>query len=246
MNHAHRIVTGGAHSHRVTDHEVTSAALARHDLVWLDPAAATAITVGRAEDRRLTIDWLENGRPFVVRRDEEWHRHGKRDQIALGLPLPTSLGRRRIGLRAPRAMMTRVESMPILADAIVVAFPEWQEPLRVLADRASQCRAVVRAYGSLGWQYLVGDNYLHSASDVDLLIEPRPGFDVSRLLSILSESDATDCPRLDGEIRLAPDRTVAWRELLKTTNDVLVRGLDGVFMIPRSAALALLMPSATR
>ena len=88
---------------------------------------------------------------------------------------------------------------------------------------------------------MTGETYLHAASDVDLLIEPHPGSDISAVLRVLSQAGASVEPRLDGEIVLAPGQAVAWRELLNQTPDVMVRRLDGVFLIPRETALAKLL-----
>ena len=249
MDPAHCAPIGKEPSLRTIDAQASALNLLRQNLVWLDvskvstevPTEASKIVVGREEDRQLAIDWVYEDRPFVVRRDEERHPVGTHDQIALGLPLPTRLQRRRIALRVPAVMITRVEKMPHLAEAIDVAFVHWRKPLRDLADQLAECGAMVRVYGSLSWQYMTGETYLHAASDVDLLIEPHPGSDISALLGVLSQTVASVEPLLDGEIVLAPGQAVAWRELLNQTPDVMVRRLDGVFLMPRETALAMLL-----
>lgn len=213
------------------------AALARHDLVWLDPAAW--LTTAREADRELAAAWARAGRPFVVRREEAAPAAGS---LALGLPLPSRLDRRRIALAAPREGVRRTGRMPLLAHACAAAFSGWRPPLRRLAAQMAECGAGLRVYGSLGWQYMTGEAYLHPASDIDLLIEPGATADTERLLALLSEIRAGDCPRLDGEIVLAPDRMLTWRELFTATPDVLVRGLDGVCLLPREAVRRLLRP----
>ncbi|OZA91897.1 MAG: malonate decarboxylase holo-[acyl-carrier-protein] synthase [Azorhizobium sp. 39-67-5] len=208
-------------------------ALARHDLVWLDPAASPGLRTACGEDRDLVAAWARAGRPFVVRRAETAPGLCTAGGLSLGLPLPSRLDRRRIALGATREDVRRTGRMPLLADACDAGFAGWRGPLRRLAGQLSESGASVRAYGSLGWQYLTGEAYLHPASDIDLLIEPGEEADTQRLLAVLSEACAGDCPRLDGEIALAPDRMMAWRELFTTTPEVLVRGLDGLALLPR-------------
>ncbi|MCK0207756.1 malonate decarboxylase holo-[acyl-carrier-protein] synthase [Starkeya koreensis] len=211
--------------------------LARHDLVWLDPAAS--LRTEREADRALAAAWACAGRPFVVRREEA---ASAPDTLPLGLPLPSRLDRRRIALAARRDEVRRSGHMPLLTEACEAAFSGWRRPLRRLAAQLTESGASVRVYGSLGWQYLTGEAYLHPASDIDLLIEPGEEADTERLLALLSEARAGDCPRLDGEIALASDRMVAWRELFTATPEVLVRGLDGVALVPREAVRRLLRP----
>lgn len=220
-----------------------SPALARHDLVWLDPAADLSLLLAACEpDRELAAAWVRAGRPFVVRREDAATALASAGWLALGLPLPSRLDRRRLALRAPRAVLLRTGRMPLLADACEAAFSGWRHCLRQLCAQLSGSGATVRAYGSLGWQHLTGEPYLHPASDIDLLIEPGPGADIERLLAILSDASAGDCPRLDGEITLAPDRRVAWRELFTDTPEVLVRGLDELSLVSRETVHRLLEP----
>ncbi|MCS0497241.1 malonate decarboxylase holo-[acyl-carrier-protein] synthase [Ancylobacter sp. MQZ15Z-1] len=235
-DHGARIGEARAHPFR------EAPSFARHDLVWLDPACEGVLEAGRAQDRALAAAWIRAGRPLVVRRDEQSPAPAGSGWLALGLPLPTRFDRRRIGLRVPEAMIVRRGRMPLLAEAGPSAFSGWRALLRDLARDLASCGATVRVYGSLGWQYLTGEGYLHPASDIDLLIEPGARLDLHRLLAVLGEAAWADRPRLDGEIRLAPDRAVAWRELLSNAPEVLVRELDGLSLVPRAAALRELQP----
>lgn len=213
---------------------------ARHDLVWLDPAIPPAAAAGGEEDFGLIVAWAAAGRPFVVRRDEgrgPLASAADRPALALGLPLPTHLGRRRLAFAAPRAAVLRRGPMPLLAEAAAEAPESWRAPIDALDAALAACGATTRCYGSLAWQHLTGEAYLRPRSDLDLLI--APGADLARALACLGAVADTNAPRFDGEILLAADRAVAWRELASDAREVLVRGLDTLALMPRDEALAL-------
>lgn len=213
---------------------MAEAAYCRHDLVRIAPAAwdavlAAAPQVARldGEARRLVGQWAERGYPLIVRR------RGCADAaggIAVGLPLPPSLGKQRIGLSVAEAMIeTRVSAVPL--DATLTTAPE---------DMRGQIAAVVAfahgldlrpaVFGALAWQHLTGLAYLRPGSDIDLLWRLPGEHVLPAFLAGLAELDVEGPARLDGEILLASGAGVNWRELNlerdRPNGLVLVKTLD--------------------
>jgi phosphoribosyl-dephospho-CoA transferase len=206
--------------------------LLRHRFVWLDPGLAAGS--GDAEETALIETWLKAGHPAIVRRSEI----ELRDYIALGIALPTRLGRRRIALQVPEQAVVKQAMPPRLADALICAPAEWQHGLQEIANDLAHLGADVHVYGSLGWQYLTGEIYLRTQSDIDLLIVPRENGDADGLLAAFAHYAQREAPRLDGEVIIGSDRAVAWRELLTQSEDILVRGRSRLALEPRADVLA--------
>ncbi len=191
--------------------------LVRHNLVWLDPLAE--IDCIDVADHEMAADWLQAGRPAIVRRSQI----ESEDHIALGIPLPTRLERRRLSLRGPRDAILRHTAPPPLAEALICAPSDWQL-LQAIVDRFAHIGAETKVYGSLGWQHLTKEIYLRPQSDIDLLIMPQDNFDADGALAYFEELAHQEAPRLDGEIVIGQDRAVSWRELLAPSEGILVRG----------------------
>lgn len=212
--------------------------LARHDLVWLDPAAWPMRELP-GEMREHAYGWIAAGHPAVVRRqDAPSNGVGEAATVALGIPLPQRLGRRRLALQAPADAVVRCGRFSSLTAAIPAAPQSWRERLAEIASLLEGCGADAFVYGSLGWQHLTGEVYLHPASDIDLLIAPGPDFDVDAALDAFRSMAGDVSPRLDGELVVAPDRAVAWRELSVSPREVLLRGRDTLVIVPAAPLLA--------
>ncbi len=170
----------------------------RHDLVF---APATA---GGDLPHAIRPAWEDAGRPLIVRRGG----HGA--EIPLGLPLPPSMGKGRLCLSHPPSHVVRMTA-PTLAEIAGHAPAGWRPTLRA-AEAVARDRGVrVTAYGALLWQALLGLDYLHPGSDLDLLWT-CPEAVPSGLPEAIARL-ATRAPmRLDGEI-LSGGWAVQWREL---------------------------------
>lgn len=216
--------------------------LSRHDLVWLEQSEYAAFRVAEASALPDVVDWIKAGRPAVVRYQGCSDGREIKDGIALGIPFPARLGRRRIALYAPWQTIARREAMPSLQTVLTNA-PSASRPLLTQVHRdLDACGLRVRVYGSLGWEYLTGENYLHPDSDLDMILDPSSGFDPDRAAKILTEIAAIDAPRFDGELLVAPGRAVAWREWLARPKDILVRGLHTLRLEPWETAVGHMLP----
>lgn len=192
------------------------------------------------DDRDAVRAWLAAANPAVVRRSEI----DTGCDIPLGIPLPTRLHRRRIALRARPDAVLCTGAMPLLSEAAAAAPLAWRPALHRAAAALGTCGAKVNVFGSLGWQMLTGEAYLRPGSDVDLLVSPGGGFDLPAVLEALGEFAGAAEPGFDGELVLAGDRAVSWRELLTPAPQFLVRSSSGVFLEDRARFLGQLRDAA--
>jgi len=175
--------------------------------------------------------WLDRGLPAMVRR-----RKLGEEGVPLGVALPPGGAERRVSLLlAPGAVARLAPPLP-LAEALLSAPHAWRAPLAALEAEAQGCGLALAVHGSLAWQHLSGERYLHPASDVDLLLRPRDVAALERALTLLA-ARGEGPPRLDGEILLG-EAAVSWRELRSGRPQVLAREEAAVALLPRAALLA--------
>lgn len=193
----------------------------RHDLVFVTPAAWRSFLETRDDlaDDALVAGWVDRGWPLIARRSAPEEGHG----VPLGLPLPPSAGKRRIGLLMDPAGVRSTARPPLLSDAFRVAPAAWIPTLRTLNHVATRLGVEVRVFGSLAWCLLTGLNYLSASSDLDFILSlPHPR-DFSELMNELDSIDSDAPMRLDGEIVRDDGAGVHWRELHSGARDVLAK-----------------------
>lgn len=182
--------------------------LIRNDLVWIDALAWQQIEARDwdVQAREILAHWRSCSLPFVVCRqrvDVSDH------EICLGLPAPSLWGRRRLALQVLPDDVKELGSFPTLMQ--VAQANHWGPAADTLKSALLHCGTDTRVYGSHGWQFLTGLNYLHDESDIDLTIQVR---DFETACKVVQQLAATQLPRrLDGEIVFVGGQAVAWREL---------------------------------
>lgn len=215
--------------------------LARHDLLTVAPAAWDALLAARPDLDGIPhlADWAARGWPVIVRRRVPGEDAAL---VPAGLPLPPSLGKRRIGLALPPGAV-RPHSGVTLAQARATAPAAWHPTLDALLAHGAAYGRMPRVFGGLLWQALTDLPYLSAASDLDLLW-PGP---VDRTFRDGLAGIAAGAPmNLDGEIALPDGFAVNWREWHAAGPDdaVLAKGLDRLELRPVSALDAALSPAA--
>ncbi len=200
----------------------------RHDMVHVDPHAWAGIIAGHRDETPLLAGWSARGWPLVHRRSAANDAPG---HMPLGLPLPPSLGKRRLSFTVPMTAIQSVTPPPLLREAATAAPSAWCDTVTKLAALSPEARI----FGSLAWQHLTGLPYLSETSDLDVLW-PLPA-DSRPLLQAIA-AIAADAPmRIDGEF-LRPDGSGAhWRELAASP-EILVKHQNGAAMMARHAFLA--------
>lgn len=223
---------------RAVTEVVAPAAAQRHDLVWLCADAWERFLLSDLDpsQRALALHWFAAGYPAVVRRRSAHDPHGA---IALGVPFPPARERVRLALSVAEPALRAVQRPPRLEDVVPAAPPAWREQLARLAALQDDGWCA-RVYGSLLWQSLTGANYLHAASDIDLLLEADSPAAWRRAAAALQQWEQDSGLRADGEILLRNGLAVAWRELAAAPARVLAKSVAGVELMPGAAAIGLL------
>jgi len=219
--------------------------LRRHQLVWLDEfgwyrvlAAASSsasmsgqLSAGAAPALDCLEHWAAQRWPLVVTRQPVEPPADISDvPLALGLPAPARWGRVPIGVSASSRGLARQDEFPLLA-ALIPSLPAAaQAGARSLCEGLAQLGVVARAYGSYGWQQLTGLEYVHSRSDLDLLLDVASGTQADQACAELRDAQV-GLLRIDGELSFEDGRSVAWREWLGfrsgQTDRVLVKRIAG-------------------
>jgi phosphoribosyl-dephospho-CoA transferase len=193
----------------------------RHDLVFVRPRAWRSFLETRddlAEDP-LVAGWVDQGWPLIARRfapDEG-------DGVPLGLPLPPSAGKRRIGLLMDPTCVRCITRPPLLSSALWAAPAAWVPTLRALDSVAARNGLEARVFGSLAWCLLTGMNYLTASSDLDFILSlPRSGGFAGLTTELAAIASAAPM-QLDGEIVRSDGAGVHWRELQSGARVVLAK-----------------------
>jgi phosphoribosyl-dephospho-CoA transferase len=211
---------------------------ARHDLVWLSPSwRDSLLTPLQPAAEPILSAWFAAGRPAVACRREPGF---PPDAVALGVALPLSRLRARIGFAVARRAVLRAASPLRLAAVVETAPPDWREALAGIDRDAAALGMAVSVYGSLTWQHLTGEPYLDAGSDVDLLLQPRTRTQFEGALDLLRRWDGFGGLRVDGELLIGAGRAVAWREMSRGRDRVLVKTDSSVGLEARSLLLGCL------
>jgi len=215
----------------------------RHVFVYCAPEQVNEQTVHvQRDDFAVVAEWIRAGRPLIARtrRDQD-----APDCVALGLPLPLDLGKKRIALAVNPSTVQSIALPPLLREVIDTLPVPQRARIEKLCEDLNAHAASVRVVGSLAWQYLTGVVYLHPKSDIDVVIHATGIGELRMLLRILGESDLSPGPRIDGEIVAPGGAAVSWRELLGSGRDVLVKDIRGPRVALREDWLGSLRESAT-
>lgn len=219
----------------------------RHDWVTLpDDWRRQLAAPLAAGDEDALAGWSEKGRPLVVARRQEGDAP---DLLRLGLALP---GKRRIGLTLPAEAAALRRRPPFLLDVVEKGAAFWPEAMRDLAATIAKFAPDTRVFGSFAWQYFAADPgmiYVTRDSDIDLLLAPMRGGQLSTWIALLQDFESRwPAPRLDGEIALPGGDFVGdfvcWREFAARPKKILVKGADHVSLRPIESIDALLSAGA--
>src|SRR3569833_1059699 len=185
----------------------------RHAFVYCAPEQLGEETVHtpHSDDFPVIKEWIRAGRPLIARMRRDQDTPG---WVALGLPLPLDLGKKRIALAVDPLIVQSGERPPLLSKVIDILPELWKVRIKKLCADLTAHTEDVRVVGSLAWQYVTREIYLHPKSDIDVVIQATGIDELKAFLGILAESDLSVGPRIDGEIVAPGGAAVSWRELL--------------------------------
>jgi phosphoribosyl-dephospho-CoA transferase len=175
--------------------------LQRNQLVWLQKGAWKRILTAPWDAQAFSIlqHWAQADLPLVVARQRA---DVVQDRICVGLPAPAKWERRRLALDVAGADVSKIGLFPLLAGVMPIA-----SSLPAVFKRFP-----VRVYGSYAWQSMTGMDYVHAASDLDVLLQAKS---MPQAIELATALKAWVAPcRVDGELVFPSGHAVAWRELL--------------------------------
>lgn len=209
---------------------VDVAALRRHDLVYIKPDAWPKQLAGYVlgDFHPDLACWAELDRPTVFRRGIGGD---ARDCVPLGLPLPPSMGRKRLTLACSPIDVMRTAS-PLLLREVLPAVPaRWRPTIdALLAEGISW-----RCYGSLAWQHITGLPYLTNSSDLDLLVCCSSHAQAAQATGLLANISAHAPMRIDAELTSSAGAAVQWREWSSGAAELLAKSNAGATFVTREA-----------
>lgn len=204
--------------------------LRRHTLVWLSQAPGA----DTEDDRARAARWHEASRPFVVTRRRD-------DGLDVGLgfcttdPARPDLRPRRVAARIDPDRIVRHARPPGLAEiARCPAATTKADSFSRLISAAAPAGLDIRVYGSWMWQALTGERHVHEASDLDLVIDVADLEGAGRTAAFLAGAEQDLAFRIDGELSFPDFGEVQWRELLQDRDEVLLKSVDTLKLVPRS------------
>jgi phosphoribosyl-dephospho-CoA transferase len=212
--------------------------LRRHDWVYLHTGVLPAIGSTEVAARAWLEDWIARGGPLVVTRQNG----GEATSVALGIVLPVALGSGRIACTIPPSAIARQRGAVTVDEAAtVLPAAEAQALLQFAAVIAGQATQL-GVYGSTAWQFLTAEVYRQAHSDLDIICDVTSSAGFVACLAAFADA-ATYFPlRMDGEVRFAGGRAVAWRELHEACNGgpsvVLAQSLRDIALLSLRQILA--------
>ena len=204
--------------------------LRRHTLVWLSQAPGAETE----DDHARAARWHEAGRPFVVTR-----RRSDAREVGLGFcttdPAHPKLRPRRVAARTDPDDIVRHARPPALAEIArcPAAMAETNSFSRLIAAAAA-VGVTINVYGSWMWQALTGERHVHAASDLDVVIDAADLDAALRTAAFLARAEQDLAFRIDGELSFPGVGEVHWRELLQDKDEILLKSVDTLKLVPRS------------
>jgi phosphoribosyl-dephospho-CoA transferase len=198
----------------------------RHTLAYFASEAWGGIVAGQVDP--VLLDWADNKWPAIIRRPDC---SDTGYTIPLGLPLPPSMGKRRICLRCDHQAILRTAPPPLLQDAASTAPDSWQvtiAALLILSPRA-------RCFGSLAWALLTGMPYLCDTSDLDLIVDVEDAAAADQVAQRLVSIADTAPMAIDAELTTPSGSAVQWREWNSGAGSVMVKSMNGASLVRREA-----------
>lgn len=204
--------------------------LRRHTLVWLSQAPEAETE----DDRARAAAWHAARRPFVVTR-----RRDDGNDIGLGFcttdPTHPELRPRRVAARTdPKHIVERLRPPTLAEIASCSAAATQAVSFSRLIAAIDREELDLRVYGSWMWQALTGERHVHEASDLDVVIDVADLDAATRTATFLAREEQEVTFRIDGELSFPGLGEVQWREILQDRNEVLIKSIDALKLVPRA------------
>ena len=182
--------------------------LHRHDWVYLRAGVRPALGGADRLARAWVDRWLARDGPLVVARQT-----APEGRVALGIALPASHGAARVACSVDAGDVARQRG-PITVEEAATTLPAPDaSALARFAEALAGHVVQLGVYGSTAWQFLTGETYRHAQSDVDVVCDVASKSGFTACLAAFADAARYFPTMIDGELRFAGGRAVAWREL---------------------------------
>jgi phosphoribosyl-dephospho-CoA transferase len=200
--------------------------------VWLSKEAwQEAVHALQPAEQKVCQEWEAARWPLVVRRQI-----AAPGQVGVGLALPpnSATGQKsKISLSCDLNGIVRQQSPLLLRQALGAAPDAWKPGLAALDAALAEHGMECAVYGSLAWQSMTGQEYLHGDSDIDVSV---PLQSVAQLEAAGHALQAAKLP-LDGELLFPMQQAVAWKEWFLTDSERVLVKQEQAYLCPRQRLL---------
>lgn len=210
--------------------------------VWRGICADALVGLDDAYTKAIVLDWAFQGWPLICRRPyENEQKDIDAGGVAVGLPLPPVMGKKRLGFIVPSYALSSFSgaSWPRSNVSRPGLTPARLNDIRLLTELGTKHGLFPEAAGSLLWEILTGLPYLSETSDFDVMWRlPASKIEdpevLAAFLADLDQAASKLSVRLDGEVVFPNDRAVQWQELhsARPDDEVLVKTLTTVELVP--------------
>lgn len=199
---------------------------------------------------RHDLVWLKNDIPFVVTR--QYEKNNEFLYVAQSLSADKSI-MSHLATRIDINIITRHER-PLLFSVLLAneltnynpnhlktLFSELKpQDLSILQEfdqTLLNTGLELRVFGSSSWQYFTHRQFIHKESDLDILVYITNIRQLDGLDSKFAYLEELIGYKVDGELVLANQYFISWRELFKSEQDILVKTNYDVFLINKEELL---------
>ena len=218
--------------------------LQRHDLLVPTPACRERIAGLMADDSvahgaRMAEEFGTGNIPAIVRRNAPCDA----GRIGVGISFPIRIKDSRLRFSAallPAEIGAVISPFELLASTAQGGSPQLRALNAVRADLPVR-RGNLGVFGACALQLATGADYLHDASDIDLLIRSESFTTLCETHALLSEFEHETSIRIDCEVILGSGGGVKLKELISKQKAVLVKTIHSVELLSRADALASLV-----
>ncbi len=218
----------------------------RHSLVWLDVQGwCEVVSQVPLQHRAAITQWREADFPLTVRRRDA---DCPNDQLCLGIALPPLEGiKTRLPFRIDHRTVHRYQDPLSMAEVLSALPPRWRDAAMRLDLAAQRVGLLLQVFGSAALESITGMRYLHTASDLDILLTPTNIQQLDACVRLFT-TFSKELP-LDGEILFGKGYAVAAKEWCNATQQedgfrVLTKHGTGVALMRKDALVALLERSS--
>lgn len=206
----------------------------RHDLLYLDYDSCKAQVCCLSTEKDLVMNWIQKGNPFIITKQFS----NDSEKTNVGFMLGLEENKKRVNFSIYTEAIKKITELSKLKDLLSILDGHWQKSLSALIDSFDNLALDIYVFGSVMWQYITKQQYIHPKSDIDLLWKPKTREELDQGLSILKVWMKKYSLKIDGEVILPCKNACSWKELLNDDEVVLVKNLHNIYLEKKEVFLS--------